>query len=85
MAATKTTENFLQPGEVSLTQSWINGHYSCGNIDTSLGTVEIFDPEEDFFAHGEHAWEIICEIHRIWLNSDLTTEQAFQQWITLNF
>jgi len=45
--------------------------------------VEVFDDDE-FFAQGEHAWEIISEIHRIWINSDLTTEQAFQQWISQN-
>jgi len=83
MAAMKVTGNFLQAGEVSLNESWINGHYSCGNIDTSLGTVEVFD-DDGFFAQGEHAWEIIAEIHRIWINSDLTTEQAFLQWITQN-
>ena len=68
---------------ISLNESWINGHYCCGNIDTSLDTVEVFD--EDFFAQGEHAWEIIIEIHRIWLNSETTQEQAFQLWIALNF
>ncbi len=83
MAANKTAENFLRSGEVSLNESWINGHYSCGRIDTSLGTVEVFD--EDFFAQDEHAWEIICEIHQLWLNSDLTQKQAFQQWIFQNF
>jgi len=84
MAAMKVTGNFLQAGEVSLNESWINGHYCCGNIDTSLGTVEVFD-DDGFFAQGEHAWEIIAEIHRIWINSELTTEQAFQQWISQNF
>ena len=68
---------------ISLNESWINGHYICGNIDTSMGTVEVFD--EDFFVQDEHAWEIITEIHRIWLNSETTQQQAFQQWIAQNF
>jgi hypothetical protein len=68
---------------ISLNESWINGHYSCGNIDTSMGTVEVFS--EEFFAKDEHAWEIICEIHRIWLNSETTQQQAFQLWIAQNF
>ncbi len=67
---------------ISLNESWMHGHYSCGNIDTSLGTVEVFDQE--YFAQGEHAWEIICEIHRIWLNSETTQLQAFQLWIAQN-
>ncbi len=67
---------------ITLNESWLNGKYSCGVIDTSLGTVEVFD--DGFFAQGEHAWEIISEIHRIWLNTDLTTEQAFEQWISQN-
>jgi hypothetical protein len=32
--------------DITLNESWINGKYSFGVIDTSLGTVEIFDPEE---------------------------------------
>ncbi|MFY9151059.1 MAG: hypothetical protein WAO52_03525 [Prolixibacteraceae bacterium] len=60
--------------DITLNESWINGKYSCGVIDTSLGTVEVFDQEEGFFAQDEHAWEIISEIHQIWVNSDITTE-----------
>jgi len=71
--------------DITLNESWISGKYSCGVIDTSLGIVEVFDEEEGFFAQGEHAREIIQEIHRIWVTGDLTTEQAFQQWISSNF
>jgi hypothetical protein len=49
--------------DITLNSSWLNGKYDCGVIDTSLGTVEVFDPEEGFFAQDEHAWEIISEIH----------------------
>jgi len=70
---------------ITLNESWLNGKYSCGVINTSLVTVEVFDLEEGFFAQGEHAWEIISEIHQIWVNGDLTTEHAFQQWISINF
>lgn len=71
--------------DITLNESWISGKYSCGVIDTSLGTVEVFDVEEGFFAQDDHAWEIISEIHQIWVNGDLTTEKAFQQWISANF
>jgi len=70
--------------DITLNESWISGKYSCGVIDTSLGTVEVFDDEEGFFAQGEHAWEIFLEIHRIWVTGDLNTEQAFKQWISSN-
>jgi hypothetical protein len=70
--------------DITLNESWLNGKYSCGVINTSLGTVEVYDQEEGFFAQDLHAWEIIMEIHQIWVNGDLTTEQAFQQWISLN-
>ena len=70
--------------ELTLNESWLNGKYSCGEINTSLSTVEVFDADEGFFAQDEHAWEIISEIHRIWVNSELTTQQAFQQWIFQN-
>jgi len=70
--------------DITLNESWINGKYSCGVINTSLGTVEVFDPEERFFVQDEHAWEIILKIHRIWINGDLTAEQVFQQWISSN-
>ena len=71
--------------EITLNESWLNGKYRCGVIDTSLGTFEVFDPEEGFFAQDEYAWEIIHEIHQLWISGDLTTEQAFQQWISSNF
>jgi hypothetical protein len=70
--------------DITLNESWLNGKYSCGVINTSLGTVEVFDQEEGFFAQDQHSWEIIMQIHQIWVNGDLTTEQAFQQWISLN-
>lgn len=70
--------------DITLNESWISGKYICGVINTSLGTVEVFDEEEGFIAQNEHAWEIISEIHRIWVNGDLTTEQAFKQWISQN-
>ncbi len=50
--------------DIALNKSWLNGKYGCGVINTSLGTIEVFDQEEGFFAQGEHAWEIIAEIHR---------------------
>ena len=71
--------------DITLNESWISGKYSCGVIDTSLGTVEVFDVEEGFFAQDAYAWEIISEIHQNWVSGDLTTEQAFQQWISSNF
>jgi hypothetical protein len=70
--------------DITLNESWLNGKYSCGVINTSLGTVEVFDQEEGFFVQDQQAWEIIMEIHQIWVNGDLTTEQAFQQWISSN-
>lgn len=70
--------------DITLNESWLNGKYICGEINTSLGTVEIFDDEGAFFAQGCHAWEIITEIHQIWINGDLTTEKAFLQWISTN-
>lgn len=71
--------------DITLNKSWLNGKYCCGVINTSLGTIEVFDQEEGFFAQDGHAWEIIAEIHHIWINGDLTIEQAFQQWISSNF
>ena len=70
--------------DITLNESWQNGKYSCGVINTSLCIVEVFDPEEGFLAQDEHAWKIISEIHQIWVNGDITTEQAFQQWISSN-
>lgn len=70
--------------DITLNTSWLNGKYDCGVINTSLGTVEVFDPEGEFFAQDEHAWEIISEIHQIWISGELTTQQAFEQWISSN-
>ena len=71
--------------DITLNESWISGKFSCGVIDTSLGIVEVFDDEDGFFAQDEHAWKIISEIHQIWVSGELTTEQAFQHWISANF
>ena len=34
--------------DITLNESWLNGKYSCGVINTSLGTIEVFDQEEGF-------------------------------------
>jgi len=70
--------------DITLNLSWLNGKYDCGEINTSLGTVEVFDQEGEFFAQDEHAWEIISEIHQKWISRELTTQQAFEQWISSN-
>lgn len=68
---------------ITLNITWLHGKYQCGEINTALGTVEIF--ESDFFAQGDDAYRIIEEIRAIWLKSDVSVEQAFASWICLNF
>ena len=68
---------------ITLNISWLHGKFECGEIDTSLGTVAVYSPE--FFAQGDDAFGIIEEIRSIWINSDVSVEQAFSSWISLNF
>lgn len=63
-------------------ETWLNGKYNNGEINTLFSYVAV---NPDFFCQGQEADEIISEIHQIWINSDLTQEQAFNQWINSNF
>jgi hypothetical protein len=68
---------------IELNITWLHGRFECGEINTSLGTVEVYS--EDFFVQGDDAYRIIEEIRGIWLRSDVCVEQAFSSWISLNF
>ncbi|MFA6482301.1 MAG: hypothetical protein WCW62_06975 [Bacteroidales bacterium] len=68
---------------ITLNISWLHGKFECGEINTSLGTVEVYS--EEFFAQGDDAFGVIEEIRSIWINSDVSVEQAFSSWISLNF
>lgn len=59
----------------------MNGKYENGEINTSLPYVAVNSPE--FFSQGDDAHEIITEIHQYWIKNDVTTEEAFNNWINL--
>ena len=42
---------------ITLNITWLHGKYLCGEINTALEAVEIFEP--DFFAQGDDAYRII--------------------------
>jgi len=65
--------------EIELNESWLNGNYENGEINTSLPYIAVNDPE--FYAQGEDADNIIKEIHQYWLSNNVTTEEAFNHWI----
>lgn len=69
-------------------ESWLNGGYMFGEIDTAYGTVlvdaEYTSEGQEFFAQGEDADRHIKEIHNIWLTKDCTQEEAFLEWININ-
>ena len=67
---------------ITINITWLHGCFQCGEINTSIGTVEVYDPE--FFVQDDEAYRIIEEIRRIWINSDVSVEQAFSSWISLN-
>lgn len=68
---------------LTLNSSWLHGQYTCGEINTKLSYVSVNGTQsrEEYYAQGDDADNIIDEIHSIWINSDLTEEQAFRQWI----
>lgn len=66
-----------------LNESWLNGKYENGEINTSLSFVSV--ESEDYFAQGSEADQNIAEIHQIWINSELTQSEAFTAWINMNF
>lgn len=80
---TKNLEKVL----AELNESWLNGTYDDGEINTNFPFISVKEAidGEDYFAQGDEAQKNIEEIFQIWVNSDLTTEQAFNQWININF
>lgn len=63
----------------TLNETWLNGKYSIGEINTSLPYLSV----GDFFVQGEDAQGFIDEIYNIWVSSDITTEQAFIKWASI--
>ena len=68
--------------DITLNESWISGKYSCGVIDTSLGTVEVFDQEEGFFAQDEHGFFaalniVVLDMPELRCGSENQQEPAF--------
>lgn len=65
-----------------VSETWLNGKYENGEINTSLSYVSVKDPE--MFVQGSEADEIIKEVHNIWINNpNFTTEQAFNAWVNM--
>lgn len=64
-----------------LDTSWLSRKYDHGNeINTTFSTVAI----GDFFAEGHEADRIIKEIHKIWIDGELTQQEALDYWADLN-
>lgn len=80
---TKNLEKVL----AELNESWLDGTYVDGQIDIHFPFVSVKKAidGEDYFAQGDEAQRDIEEIFKIWVNSDLTTEQAFNHWINISF
>ena len=60
---------------IELNETWLNGKYDNGEINTSLGYVAFNSP--DFFFQGDDGEQCIKEIYTYWLKNDCTTEEAF--------
>lgn len=67
---------------ITLDTSWLHRKYENGEINTRLPYVAVNDP--DYFVQGSEAELVIDQIHQIWINGDLTEEEAFNKWINLN-
>lgn len=66
---------------IELNETWLNGKYKNGEMNTGLSYVSVKNP--DFFAWGEEADNIIKEIHQYWLNNEITEEEAFNHWVNM--
>lgn len=64
--------------ELGLDTSWLHGKYPDINaeINTRLPYVSI----DDYFWQGEEADSVIDDIHSIWINDDLTVEDAIKRY-----
>lgn len=71
--------------EITLNETWINGRYNINGqqveVNTRLSYVAI---GEDYFFQGQEADTVICDIHQLWIDSDMTVEQAIEKWINFN-
>ena len=67
--------------EYILNETWLHGKYDNGEINTVLPYVAVNEP--DFFCQGDSASEIITEIHKLWTDSNLTQEEAFNKWVNM--
>ncbi len=64
--------------ELELNSSWLHGKYPEINaeINTSLPYVAI----DEYFWQGEEADNVINEIHTIWINNDISVQDAITQY-----
>lgn len=73
--------------------SYIDGSYDISygyhvDIDTSLGTVSIEDPENEdngYFLQGDEADDLIKDICRYWVDNDCSQEEAVDAVISGQF
>ena len=66
-----------------LNETWLNGMYENNDeINTSLGYVSISETEntESYFFDGDDGWNVIKEIHQIWLSEKCTQQEALNLW-----
>jgi hypothetical protein len=59
-------------------QSWLSGNYP--NINAEVNTKLPFVAIGDYFWQGEEADQVIEEIYLIWINSNITTEEAIEKY-----
>lgn len=73
--------------------SYIDGSYDIPygyhvEIDTSLGTVAIDDPQNEdggYFLQGDEADDLISDICRYWIDNDCSQEEAVNAVISAEF
>lgn len=62
-----------------LNDTWLDGKYPNGEINTSLPYVSVNNPE--WFFQGDDAQQIIDEIFHYWSINNVTQEVAFNWYI----
>ena len=66
--------------KIELNESWLNGKFKNGEINTRIPYVVT----DDFFAQGDDAERIIDEIFTAWTTGNISVEQAFNEWLKNN-
>lgn len=68
--------------KIDLDTTWISGKHEAGEINVAYSYVDIYNFFEDqsLYAQGEDANNIINDIHKLWIDNNITVNEAIKQY-----